>query len=142
MPILKWNDSYSVGSKFIDGQHQALFKAVNDMYDAVNAGQPDRQQVTRCMKFLAEYTRTHFSDEENWLRENNYPCLEQHLAEHRQLIQQIEMFAQRIANGGLDKIAENDLIQFLVGGWLLDHIVASDSKYSLFIKDASPGNSD
>ena len=139
MPNLKWNDAYSVGIKFIDEQHQMLFKAVNDMYEAVNAGQPDLQQARRCMKFLAEYAATHFAAEENWLRENNYPDLEQHIAGHRQLAGKIGKFEQQIAGGGLDKLAGSDFIQFLVGGWLLDHVVACDTKYGHCIRGTSPG---
>ena len=130
MPVIEWSVSYSVNNEAMDGQHQRLFKAVNDLYDSMNSATPDAPQALQCIKFLTEYTRTHFADEESLMRDRNYSGLEAHRAEHERLLQQLREFERRIMAGTRESFVEDDMIIFLLGDWLLDHVLSSDRGYA------------
>ena len=131
MPVIEWSTSYSVNNEAMDGQHQRLFTAVNELYDSMNSAEPDARQARQCIKFLTEYARTHFADEESLMRDRNYGGLEAHQAEHARLLERLRGFERRITEGTRESFVADDMILFLLGDWLLDHVLSSDQGYAL-----------
>jgi len=39
MALINWHPSFSINIEEIDKQHQLLVKMINDLYDAMNAGE-------------------------------------------------------------------------------------------------------
>jgi hemerythrin-like metal-binding protein len=127
MALLTWDsDKYSVGVKSIDGQHGVLFGLINDLYEAMRKGQA--QQLTGALlRKLVDYTKTHFTAEEQMLADAKYPGLAEHQVKHRALIKQVGEFTSRLEKG---EIAINlDLMSFL-SDWLTNHIQRVDKEYS------------
>ena len=58
-----WKESYKIGIKTIDDQHQALFLMVADLLRAIEGG-ADAQAFAEGIKFLKDYVVVHFRDEE------------------------------------------------------------------------------
>ncbi len=130
MPVIEWAAAYSVNNEAMDGQHQRLFKAVNELYDSINSATPDARQALQCIKFLTEYTRTHFADEESLMRDRNYSGLTAHQAEHELVLKQLRGFERLITVATRESFVEDDMILFLLGDWLLDHVLSSDQAYA------------
>lgn len=128
MPVVKWDESFSVGNGLLDGQHQKLFRAINDLYDATR-GRKATAESRRALEFLIDYTRTHFADEEALMEARGYPGLAEHRAEHQELIANLQEFARRLAREETDPFVDEDLLFFLTGTWLVDHVMSSDQKY-------------
>jgi len=59
MIYFRWNEKYSVGIAEIDAQHRHLVKMVNDLYEAMYAGQ-GREALGKILSGLIRYTQTHF----------------------------------------------------------------------------------
>jgi hemerythrin len=118
--MLTWTPALSVGSAELDAQHQELFRRADAFLEALG-GSSDRE-VDRLLVFLRDYARTHFADEEAWLRSVGYPDLEAHRAEHERFLRDLAVHA----GGGALAIAT-----WLVR-WLHGHVVQSDGDAARF----------
>ena len=130
MPAIEWNDAYSVGLEKMDTQHKQLFAAINALYDAMAVAMPDRQRTLACFEFLREYTLTHFAEEEALMRDHAYEGIDAHLAEHQKLIDRLQDFERRLQQTQADPFVDDDVVMFLVGDWLLQHVMEHDQLYA------------
>jgi hemerythrin len=129
MPVVEWNESFSVGHEALDEQHVTLFQAINDLYDATR-GRHDEAETLRALEFLIDYTRTHFAAEEALMAAKGYAGLAAHQAEHQELIENLQEFGRRLTRDRSDPFLQEDLVYFLTGTWLLDHVMSTDQKYA------------
>jgi hemerythrin len=78
------------------------------------------------LKELTEYTKEHFSDEEEYMTEIGYEGLEAQKRAH-------ESFIEKLENIDINEIDKNpkgelqSLLEFLLG-WLINHILYTDKK--------------
>ncbi|MGZ4816489.1 MAG: bacteriohemerythrin [Terriglobales bacterium] len=127
---MTWNDSYSVKVRAIDDQHKQLFDLVNQLHDAMRAGQA-RGFLAQALERLIRYTRTHFSDEEDAMAQVDYPDYLAHVAEHRNFTQRVETFSREFKAGTVGLSVE--VMEFLQK-WLVDHIMKVDQKYAPILR--------
>ena len=123
--LVEWNDSYKIGEASIDEQHQELFMRAADIIAAVN-----HESQTLSALRLYQYTRTHFSHEEELMRRGNYPDIAAHLLQHETLLRQLQLFLQHITR---DTLVKDELEDF-IAQWFLGHIANSDQKLASFLK--------
>ncbi|MBP8287182.1 MAG: hemerythrin family protein [Rhodoferax sp.] len=123
--LVEWNDSYKIGEASIDEQHQELFMRAADIIAAVN----HESQMLSALR-LYQYTRTHFSHEEELMRRGNYPDIAAHLLQHETLLRQLQLFLQHITR---DTLVKDELEDF-IAQWFLGHIANSDQKLASFLK--------
>ena len=69
----EWNENISVGNEKIDAQHKKLLTHINKIMDAVVYGVDSKEVKEKTVEFLGEYVQKHFSYEEEYMKENNYP---------------------------------------------------------------------
>jgi len=129
--LIKWRDSYSVGVDKFDQEHMLLVELINEMFTIVR-DKGDVTTLTDAVEKLVDYTRDHFSDEEEALEKVNYPKLEEHKEIHANLLEQVVEFQKQIAAEGKD--LRTDLYKFL-RDWLINHILDEDMQYSEYFKD-------
>jgi hemerythrin len=126
MPLVTWDESYSVSVQKLDEQHQKLFSLINTLHDAMRQGK-GQAIVQDTVRELAAYTLSHFRAEEELLRRANYPALAEHQAEHRKYVDQVNQFSQDLAAGR--NTSSIKVLQFLKD-WLAEHIRRTDRSYS------------
>ncbi len=129
MPYAQWSDSLSIGVKAIDDQHKQLVQMLNDLCDAFDS--PDRENVVAtCLSKMKKYSQEHFTDEEQLVKDNNYPEIEAHIKEH-------EIFIEKVSAYKAAQIEQylpfQDMLEFLKS-WLVEHITESDQKIAAFLK--------
>jgi hemerythrin len=131
MALMMWNSKYSVGVGALDDQHTVLFEILNDLHSAMMKGQA--QALTGpLLRKLVDYTRTHFTAEEGMLAAAKYPGLVEHRAKHKDLIKQVEDYAERFDRG---EITLNlHLLNFL-RDWLTNHIEKVDHEYGPWLNE-------
>lgn len=128
---MKWNDSFSVGVEKIDYQHKILIDLINQLMEAMREGN-EKQEVSRVIEGLIEYTEFHFGDEEKLMKQYSYPGLAKHTEEHKLFIEKIKMFRSNVRSGKFTVIDE--INQFL-HDWLLDHIMGEDKKFGPYLNN-------
>lgn len=126
MPLLTWIPGYSVNDADLDKDHQRLFHLLNTVYENV-MDSPEVNCIHPIVEELSDYTKYHFSTEEQHMREKGFRELDDHIAKHREFAHTIEVLRSRSHDNELD--VARDLI-IVLGEWLLGHVLKDDMKYS------------
>ncbi len=126
MALIIWTDKFSVGCDYIDNQHKKLVDIINELHDTF-LRKSSRNELTKILTELVDYTKYHFSAEEDMLREHNFGPSEEHIQQHKEFVEKLEIFKKRHELG--DNILGFDMMNFLKD-WLLNHILGTDMKYS------------
>jgi hemerythrin len=125
---MEWTPAYSVSVKKFDDQHKKLVDLVNQLHDAMKAGEGNTM-LGVVLQSLIAYTGTHFADEERMMQANGYPDYAKHKASHESLVKQV-LDLQKKFQGGTE-ILTLPVMTFLKN-WLVNHIQGEDKKYGQY----------
>ena len=125
MALLNWENDFSVNVKEIDNQHKKIVNIINELYDAMLEGK-SREVLSKTLSDLAEYTQYHFAFEEKYFEEFGYPKKEEHIKQHRNLVDKVLKFKSKYEEGAI--FISIDIMEFL-REWLKNHIAGSDKEY-------------
>lgn len=129
MAKLEWSDSYLLGLKQFDADHEHLFDLINQSHELMENAAPEARLLT-ILDELFDYASYHFDAEEAWMRERSYPKLAEHIAEH-------DGYRKRFATLQNDLLSSKAtpkirLLLFLID-WLANHILSTDFQYARFV---------
>jgi hemerythrin len=125
MSLFSWKPEYSVNDLTLDRHHQQLFTVLNSVYENV-MNSPELDCVLPKIDELSDYTKYHFSTEEEYMKEKAVPDIDAHIEKHRQFTNKIDALRARYKNNDLE--VARDLI-IALGEWLLQHVLKEDRKY-------------
>lgn len=131
MSLFIWSQTYELGIPAMDRQHQLLVQAINDLHEAMQAGQ-DRDAVVQTVLQLISYTKVHFESEEHLLTAKGYPEFPDHRMEHHAFVKRVLDFHNAFLDGRVVLSAE--VMQFMKE-WLAGHILVNDRKYANWMKE-------
>lgn len=129
-PKVVWKAEYSVGVKVLDDDHKKLILLLNKFQTAYDFS-TDENFERQALEELIDYTRFHFEREEQMMADAGYPDLENHKQQHRDMINQVEVFVEKYRQQGHDSL--NEVSDFLCQ-WLISHINGTDKRYSATLK--------
>lgn len=122
--LFEWKDIYKIENELIDKEHKKLFDIA---LEALNENVDDRKKhIRKTLIELNEYMKTHFKDEENYMKEIQYFDLENHIKIHENIIVQMNQFIKQLPSLTIDQF-ERKLIEYM-DIWLINHIVSEDKK--------------
>ena len=130
MPLIEWNDAFSVGNQQIDEHHKKFFRIINMLYDSMKTGEREEVLLT-VLKELQEYVQYHFKAEESLMKLYAYPDFASHKAEHDDMSQKVSKFL--IEYERRDEHLAIDVLNFL-SAQLQNHILQTDRKYIPFLE--------
>ena len=129
--MFQWKDTYNTGITLMDQQHQRLVDLINQLFHCMKDG-GDRMMVGEIIDELVNYTITHFRAEEEMLKKHDYPDLEAHQVIHKNFVDKIASFAERLREG--ERMPPTDIFNFLKD-WLVSHIEKQDRDgYGKYLK--------
>jgi hemerythrin len=131
MPLLTWDEKYSLGIIEIDNQHKKLVDIMNELHDAMKARRT-KEVVESIIIMLADYTKTHFQTEEKYFSKFAYTETVDHKQEHVDFVKHVIGFKDDFVSGKLS--VTMDIMNFL-RDWLLKHILVTDKKYVPLFKE-------
>jgi hemerythrin len=133
MSNIQWGESLSVGVGLIDEQHRKWIERLHEVESAIKSRR-GMQQIVSTLDFLSEYTRFHFSTEEQYMVQTGYPELENHRAKHEELKKTLGNLIEDFKEDGVtEKISE--AVGTFLGNWLKDHIRVVDQVFAAFLKE-------
>lgn len=129
---MPWTSNLSVGVSMIDDQHKMWFQKAEELFEAGKNNQA-KEYVGGLLKFLDEYTKKHFADEERYMLSIRYPGYEEQKAAHAAFISQLaKLRSDYDASGGNLMVIIN--ANQMVLEWLTKHISSLDKKIGEFSK--------
>lgn len=131
MALMTWNDRMSVGIDSIDEQHMGLVRMLNDLAEAIDAGESERL-VGEVLEGLANYTVEHFGHEEVLMEEYTYPKMAEHKRIHADFVKTVLDVKARYDAGASDTLSY-EVLNFLKR-WLLKHIQGDDASLGKFLQ--------
>ncbi len=126
-----FDSGLETGNSTIDGQHKILFDRINDLLDACANGK-GRAEIAATLKFLEDYTKEHFDDEEVLQRESGYPDRVNHKKYHEGFKRVVHQLGEQLQKEG-PTVALVGKINSSIGGWLVNHIQKEDVKVAAHI---------
>ena len=129
MKELVWDRSLSVQIDEIDDDHRKLVELFNLLNHAM-ADKESTDYIEAILEELISCTVWHFRHEERLMLKHAYTGLQEHKAEHQELIESARNLQQKFVQDG--KSLSADDIKFLEQ-WLTGHILGTDMEMSAYL---------
>jgi hemerythrin len=117
---------------WIDGQHQKMLDRIIKLLNAI-LQEKSASEVGYTMKFLQNYVVGHFSTEEKYMQEYDYPETQNHKLQHVSFIKTFKDFQKEYGKTGATKNFAIR-IECELWEWYKNHISSSDKKFGEFLK--------
>jgi hemerythrin len=132
---MEWTDKLATGIATIDSQHKELFKRIDNLVIAIKQ-QRCKSEIDGIIKFLDDYARVHFSEEEKHMSATNYGGLEEQQRSHKEYLAALaELKKQaslpRIHGSSYDLSATTNQV---VVDWIVAHIMKLDRKFGEYLR--------
>jgi hemerythrin len=131
MNLLSLHHFSSVDIRAMDDQHGILMDTLNELRLTVLRGY-HREEVNQLLKQLVDFTRMHFSSEEQLLEQFDYPGLADHRAEHQRLLLQIQESANKLRHS--ESMHMRPLLGFLCDCYQ-EHMEGADKEYGPWLNE-------
>lgn len=128
--MLQWDNQYELGINAIDEQHKELFGIISKLSDLLTISTTDDDiydEMVEIIESITSYTIYHFRYEEDLFMKLNYLDTNQHMKEHRLLIEEIESLDLQAVDE--DQITFGKKILKKLISWVFNHIAGSDFLY-------------
>jgi hemerythrin len=133
---LVWTPFLALGISTIDDQHRELFRRFNSLIDALTEGSAN-EDLPGLVRFLEDYTVTHFGMEETAMDRYGYGAADAHKAQHAKFVEDISSLKQRLQASGPARQLAIDTAKELAD-WLLRHVQGTDQDLGRFLRVAMP----
>jgi hemerythrin-like metal-binding protein len=130
MAQYQWSDSYSVKDVKVDAQHKRLFEMLGELQDAMRNGS-GKTELGKMLDFLADYTVTHFKDEEEVMKKLNMSDLAHHIKEHEDFVNFVVETIKKFKSEGAN-LAMLVTVHQQLGDWLVNHILKLDKEIAKY----------
>jgi diguanylate cyclase (GGDEF)-like protein/hemerythrin-like metal-binding protein len=132
---LVWSEAYECGEPNIDAQHRELFTLANTTLDASFKSETCPGEFAAAVDRLLAHIVMHFAYEEEALAVRNYDDLERHKAAHIALLNRTRELRAAVAVG---KTTIGELVDFLAGKVVAQHLFSADKRFFPLFADESP----
>ena len=123
----EFTDEFRTGIDFIDNEHQELFRIIERANNLVKALVSDSyDDIMSILGELEDYTKFHFSEEEEYMESIHYEGLEAQKRAHAAFIDRLEQVDPDEIDANPQEYL-NELLEFLLN-WLINHILYTDKK--------------
>ncbi len=127
MALIKWSEErHMLGIGEVDSQHRRLIDVVNGLQAALSEGQA-KEVVCNFLAVMEEYSRNHFSYEEELMLSWGHPGYSATKRKHESFIRQLQTLSREYRLGNMS-VSMNTL-NFLKD-WLDHHIVNENREYN------------
>jgi len=109
-----------------DTQHQVLFELIEELKS--DASRPD------IFNRLTNFAESHFTLEEEYMRQLNYPEIDEHIAAHDRFRNELKVMTQ---NPSEFDAQMRDTISIFLREWLTRHIFGIDKDLETFILNSN-----
>ena len=121
--LIVWEPEYKLGIPIIDEQHRGILSTINSLHFGIT-DMHGVEMLRPVIEMVHDYTRIHFTVEEDFLTKYNYPRIKEHREMHAELISELD----KVGRESLNHHAPLEFMEFLKKWWI-DHICKEDREY-------------
>lgn len=129
---LRWSDDLKTGIEIIDKQHLNIFDSIAKLDEF----KTNNQVFYSILIDIINYAATHFSTEEEFMRNTGYPDFKHHKSCHDEFTSKLK----KMLNITSDSVSIMDVAPHIVefvGDWITQHYTNEDVKMAAFLKNAN-----
>ncbi len=124
---MEWKDEYALGISVVDAQHKQLFRLSGELDQKLSAGiQPE--EIDAMLVHMGEYAARHFTMEEKYMAESNYPGLKEQKDAHKAFSALFTELYEKFKKTGPTEEVTATLRMELVN-WIKDHVSGLDQRF-------------
>lgn len=130
--MMEWNKDFEIGVPTIDQEHKGLIERYETLYQKMRKGE-GLDYYIELITFLQDYVDEHFTHEEAYQKEIDYPDYGSHHETHEAFKKDLAEIIQKQKD---HQIGNTDLIRFnlFIKNWLTHHILVEDKKIGEYMK--------
>jgi len=132
-----WNRAFEVGVEFIDHEHKMIFSALKDFSITLEHDLGERLSA-QVFLVLYNYTRSHFENEERFMRDIEYGHIDVHHIQHKNFLERLNDLRETFSNGHRIQ----DELSALFFEFLHNHVLVDDAKIAAKVKTLPPALSE
>lgn len=132
MSIMEWDSSLDIGVEEMNDQHKVLLDIMNRMHDEYEKDESS-SMLGMLLNQLETATVKHFSEEEQFMEQHNYPGLGMHKNVHKSLLSKFADHKKTFEQTG---VMDDAFFAFLKL-WLTAHIQGIDAKYAAHVNGSA-----
>jgi len=121
----RWKDDYKVDNLLIDTEHKQLFDIAFSAFEVVD-DEKRNKKIKSVILDLYDYMKKHFNHEEAFMKELNYPKIEEHKLLHQNIINTLNQFVKELPS--LDIVTFEKELARIIDISLVQHIILEDRK--------------
>lgn len=129
---MPWTPNLAVGVELIDNEHKKLFEMADQLFEA-GKNLKAKEFIAELLGFLDDYTKKHFSDEENYMLKIGYPEYPLQKKMHDEFILQLGQLKKEYQESGGNVVLIINANQMILN-WLINHISILDKKIGEYAK--------
>lgn len=130
---IQWRESYAIGIKEIDDQHKQLFDAIDKLFTACTQGK-GKEEVGNTLNFLEDYTKVHFTDEQQLHIKHNYPERINHRNVHDNFLKTFTSLKKQFDEEGASVLFISTVNKTVLD-WLIKHIGSMDKAFASYVRE-------
>lgn len=131
---IKWDDSFLIGIRELDYEHEVLINDINRLHEEL-AKHDQKPEIEKCLGDIYARMQAHFALEERVMKEHQYEFFDEHKREHEKLLDNYTEYMMQILNDAV--VSFSNPIEETLKHWVKNHIVNSDKKMSLMVQAKS-----
>ena len=132
---MEWTEDLAVGIIKIDEQHRELFKHISNLLLAIREHRC-KAEIDDTIRFLDDYARFHFSEEEKRMEEVGYKGLQEHKLQHVVYLKNITELKHQSSlprESGMSYELSVTANQIVVD-WIVAHIMKTDKLFGVYLR--------
>ena len=102
-----WKIEYHIHVEHIDTEHKQLFDIAKEALkiNSLTNQEKRNDELKNIISKLLMYTKIHFANEQRYMKEINYPELDNHIILHKNMIESLTLLIKELNNIDLHEIS-------------------------------------
>ena len=130
-----WKESLATGVEGIDSQHKDIIGKMNAIFEAGKRGKA-AEELLPTLKYLENYVKDHFDNEEELQVKSGYPKYQQHKVAHEEFIKKVDKLFEKFKTDGASLSVIIDVNKTILD-LFVQHITIVDKEFAKYYREYS-----
>jgi len=130
--LFEWDESFLIGIEELDHEHKVLMDDIKTLHEELTR-HDQKSEIEKCLGDIYARMQAHFALEEHVMKEHEYEFFDEHKREHDELLDSFTEYMLQFLNDA--DVSTSITVEGPLKHWVLNHIITSDKKMSLMVRE-------